>query len=219
MACSLGKLLGYLPKPCAASFSKLSIAPLLVKKEPLLIRQPLVSCMPVSCCSTWSQRQKPKANKKKKFENEDHSQIPGTRFQDGPNKYQPKSPFKISTPRSYGFHENLFKGGVLPRDDKPFRSMKKYRPVNRWDEKHSLFGQNDYIDILGDGDVHPADLQKGPSWLIGQKDRSELHRLVRRLRMTGGKMKNMYPSKYEAMNKRVQYLYRRYNKHRSPKIS
>ncbi|XP_060069325.1 large ribosomal subunit protein mL51-like [Ylistrum balloti] len=231
MACSLGKLLSCLTTPCAVSFSTCvsnltkkcaapyNIRPLLTYHQSSLIRQPLASCTPVSCCSSWTQRQKPKSNKRKNLENEDLNQIPGTRFKDGPNKYQPKSPFKISTPRSYGYHEKLFKGGTLPRDDKPLRSMKKYKVKDRWDEKHSLFGQNDYIDILGDGDIHPADLQKGPTWLIGQKDQSELQRLLRRLRMTGNKMKVVYPTKYAAMNKRVKYLYRRYNKKRSYKIS
>ncbi|XP_021346812.1 39S ribosomal protein L51, mitochondrial-like [Mizuhopecten yessoensis] len=231
MASSFGKLLNVarLSKHSAASFSpcasKVTSTPgcvrtwtLLAQRPPLLKHQPLVSCFQVSCCSSWSPRHKPKGNKKNNSEHVD--EVPGTRFRDGPNKYQPKSPFKISTPRSYGYHEDIFRGGVLPRDDKPFRAMKKYQVKNRWDEKHSLFGQNDYIDILGDGDVHPADLQKGPLWLIGQKDRSELHRLLRRLRMEGGKIKAMYPTKYEAMNKRVRYLYRRYNKtNRSHKIS
>lgn len=219
MACTIGKLFSHLSKPFAVSklsVAKGSLKPLLVSQESLLLGQPLVSCIPVSCCSNWSQRQKPKANKKKKFENED--EIPGTRYQDGPNKYQPKSPFKISTPRSYGYHENMFKGGLLPRDDKPFRSMTKYKPKDRWDEKHALFGQNDYIDILGDGDIHPADLQKGPSWLIGQKDRSELHRLLRRLRFDGEKLRETFPSKHHDMNKRVRYLYRRYNKRRSHRL-
>merc|ERR1719334_2193220 len=85
------------------------------------------------------------------------------------NMYETPSPYKNPGPRRYGYECLYKRDGVLPRDNKPNVSLEPFQPINQWDKEDACFGQNDYIDILGDGDIHPADLIKGPRWLIAFK--------------------------------------------------
>ena len=77
----------------------------------------------------------------------------------------------------FSINSNL---GLLPRPDPKIDStplpMPEFKDKNSWSVKKSTFGQNDYIDILGDGDICPVDLIRGPPWLIGFKG-NELQRI------------------------------------------
>lgn len=71
----------------------------------------------------------------------------------------------------YGYHDKTKWSGALPRiseDDQRWDSRKPYTPANPWAQKRALFGQNDYIDILGeDPDAfRPSDVNyEQPEWL------------------------------------------------------
>jgi Mitochondrial ribosomal subunit len=50
-------------------------------------------------------------------------------------------------------HFQVKMSGPLPRlseDSERIKTMKVFTPFNPWAPKRALFGQNDYIDILGD---------------------------------------------------------------------
>ena len=79
-----------------------------------------------------------------------------------------------------------------------------------WSEKRVTFGQNDYIDILGSGNVHPTDLIRGPKWLIGFKG-NELQRLARQKKSEGRSINAVDTQKYLDMQKRIKFLYRKFN--------
>ncbi|XP_046343700.2 39S ribosomal protein L51, mitochondrial-like [Haliotis rufescens] len=130
--------------------------------------------------------------------------------------YAPPSPYKNPGPRRYGYVPKMFAGGVLPRHGRKPLPIPTYKQPDNWSTKKALFGQNDYIDILGSGNVHPVDLMRGPEWLIGFNG-NELQRLVRRIRFQGNRLKAYYPTKYLQIQKRISFLYKKYNHHRISK--
>ncbi|XP_074655176.1 large ribosomal subunit protein mL51-like [Tubulanus polymorphus] len=127
------------------------------------------------------------------------------------------SPYKKPGPRRHGFRSNYYTGGPMPRLDGPDVKPLPHKPVKiktPWQQKKSFtFGQNDYIDILGEGTLKPRNLIRGPQWLIGFRG-NELQRLVRRMNFEGEYLKEFYPTNYHSMAKRVHYVYKRYNRRR-----
>ncbi|CAG0913804.1 unnamed protein product [Notodromas monacha] len=104
--------------------------------------------------------------------------------------------------------------GLLPRDEMAASGKQLvpvYRPKDVWSERRALFGQNDYIDILGSGKVHPVDLMYNvPKWLRGFRG-NEMQMLVRKRKIFGAWMQEHRPKKWMDMEKRVRYLYKRLN--------
>ncbi|XP_066473241.1 large ribosomal subunit protein mL51 [Tiliqua scincoides] len=82
------------------------------------------------------------------------------------------------------------------------------KEVDRWTEKRALFGVYDNIGILGDFLAHPKDLIKGPIWLRGWRG-NELQRCIRKKKIVGDRM---FEEDYKNLNKRIKYLYKRFNR-------
>ncbi|KAM6418606.1 large ribosomal subunit protein mL51 [Pluvialis apricaria] len=84
----------------------------------------------------------------------------------------------------------------------------KPKQVDRWTEKRALFGVYDNVGILGDFQIHPKNLIVGPKWLRGWRG-NELQRCIRKKQVVGDRM---FVEDYHKLNKRIRYLYRRFNR-------
>lgn len=75
--------------------------------------------------------------------------------------------------------------------------------------KKALFGQNDFIDILGNGSIKPHELlREMPWWLRGFKEGNELHMLQRFQAAKGESWRWNRPKKWKEVQARIDFLYK-----------
>lgn len=112
--------------------------------------------------------------------------------------------------RRHGYRNPLHPPGFLPRlpDEKEkLRSQPVYAPKDVWCERRALFGQNDYIDILGNGTMKPIHIMRGvPGWLQGFQG-NEFQMLLRK-RPQVYHWRETRPTDFHKLNKRIRFLYK-----------
>uniref|UniRef100_A0A914WDK5 Large ribosomal subunit protein mL51 n=1 Tax=Plectus sambesii TaxID=2011161 RepID=A0A914WDK5_9BILA len=120
---------------------------------------------------------------------------------------------------TYGYDFNYHLNGVqrLPRlkDNKVPVRKPEVKEKDAWRDDRAFFGQNDYIDLLGDGSVHPAQLMYHvPRWLRGfpgQHRANELVKLIHYRNLYKQQMQQHTPKRWHDLCKRIQYLLHHHN--------
>lgn len=119
--------------------------------------------------------------------------------------------------RRYGYEEKIDMSGLLAHtdDNRVVKEMPIYRPTNPWTQKKALFGQNDYIDILGSEELKVTDVMYSvPRWLRGMKGNlKEVSILIKKRKaLQHGILPISNPTKWKDMNKRILYLWKFMNR-------
>nr|XP_040583402.1 39S ribosomal protein L51, mitochondrial-like isoform X2 [Lepeophtheirus salmonis] len=122
---------------------------------------------------------------------------------------------KVANPhlRRYGYVDKVKTSGPLPRvsnDSDRINGLHLFIRENPWVPSRALAGQNDYIDILGDEEIHPVDLMYGiPKWLRGFQG-TYLQTMIRKrdmLRDTG--FDKVRPKDWKQLNVNLTREYRK----------
>lgn len=109
--------------------------------------------------------------------------------------------------------------GLLPRikgEELPLRTVPNEKKSDPWRANAVLFGENDYIDILGDDRISPTQTMSSiPNWL--RKFRGNEMQMLIRKRQAKAHWKWSRPQKWTDLNKRIDFLYKRLNYKTEPR--
>ncbi|EEB17101.1 mitochondrial 50S ribosomal protein L51, putative [Pediculus humanus corporis] len=137
------------------------------------------------------------------------------------HRYYAEKIAKGPTVSKFGYKDKVERRGLLGRlkySDKVHGMT--YKPGNSWTKEKATFGQNDYIDILGDFKLKSFQVKYDvPKWLRGVKGNEFQLLTLKKKVYQGTKFQHEFPEKWTSLNKRINYLYKYLNKRTPTKFS
>ncbi|XP_023339558.1 39S ribosomal protein L51, mitochondrial [Eurytemora carolleeae] len=134
-----------------------------------------------------------------------------------------KDKLENRTLHRWGYNDNVKQQGPLPRlknDSDRISQVPVYTPKLSWAEHRALAGQNDYIDILGNEEIHPRDiLYNVPKYLRdSHKEEKHVQMAIRRKQfLENTPFPKQYPRKWENWCKQIDRDLKWMNNHVSQK--
>merc|ERR1719320_717332 len=120
----------------------------------------------------------------------------------------------------YGYEDKVKRSGALPRiseDEERWEYGNVYAPPNPWAQKRALFGQNDYIDILGDDPdaFRPSEVNyEQPEWMreVTVKNTAYQSLLLKKRLLEETDYPETHPKTWEELDKMVDRQYKKVRK-------
>lgn len=124
--------------------------------------------------------------------------------------------------RRWGYEAHHHTKGLLPRlkiPEKRLACMPITQKEDRWSLRRARMGENDFVRVLGDDRIRQHELLTHiPEWLRGYKADREYSVLMLK-RKEFDYWRYSKPTKWQYMNQRINFLYRRLNnKYKPPDV-
>lgn len=125
-----------------------------------------------------------------------------------------------------GYFFRYHRNGVEPLPRMPESRTPCYKPKIKkrepWRETQARFGENDYIDLLGNGRLHPAQLQYHvPRWLRGFPGAHRANEVVKYTQYRNlykEKLERHSPWRWHQLMKNINYFLERHNYFKNDEI-
>jgi hypothetical protein len=131
--------------------------------------------------------------------------------------------YRGEMPRRFGYEPHHHTRGLLPRltiKERRLPSMPITAKEDPWSKRLARQGENDFVKILSDEDIEQHELLTHiPDWLRGYRNMSKEYSVLMRKRQEFNHWKYSKPLKWDHLQARIRYLYKRINnKYKPPDV-
>lgn len=131
--------------------------------------------------------------------------------------------YRGEAPRKFGYEAHHHVEGLLPRlklKEKRIDCMPITKKEGEWSHRKARMGENDFVRIFGDGRTKQYELLTHiPEWLRGYKNTNFEYPVLMLKRREFEYWRETKPQKWQHMQQRIKFLYRRLNnKYRPPDV-
>lgn len=131
--------------------------------------------------------------------------------------------YRGEAPRRFGYEAHHHTKGLLPRlkiKERRLRTMPITSKEDPWSPRLARMGENDFIKIMSDEDIDQHELLTHiPDWLRGYRNTDKEYSVLMRKRKEFDHWRYSKPQKWQHLEQRIRFLYRRINnKYKPPEV-